>query len=298
MAHAALQSTTAAGPARALLLMLAAMASFVANDTLVKTVIDDLPLGEIIVVRGIMAAAFIGLIARAQGVAVRLPALMTKVVLLRAGLDSIGTMLFLAALVAMPIANLTAVMQAVPLIVTLIGMLFLGERVGWRRMLAITIGFCGVLLVVKPAATGPTLYELCALGVVFAVAIRDVVTRRIPAGIPSIAIALVNAAVVTLAGVAMLAFQDLLPLSPGQFMRLAGAAVFLATGYMCMVATLRAAQLSATAPARYSIIVFAILSGIVFFGEIPDRWAFLGIALIVASGLYAIYRERRQSTQP
>ena len=189
-----------ASPARPLLLMLAAMAAFVANDTLVKTVVNDLPVGEIVAVRGVAATLFIAAIARAQGHAFSPARMFSKAVVLRASLDAAATLLFIAALASMQIANLTAVMQAVPL-------------------------------------------------------------------------------------------------SASQLLRLAVAALLLGIGYMCMVATLRMAQLSVTAPARYSIIVFAILSGIFVFGQFPDHWALLGIAMIVITGLYAIYRERMPSTQ-
>jgi drug/metabolite transporter (DMT)-like permease len=290
-------SPAPASAVRPLLLMLAAMASFVANDTLVKTVIDDLPVGEIIAVRGAMAAGFIALIALASGQTANLRQVARPIVMVRAVLDSTATLLFLVALGFMQIANLTAVMQAVPLVVTLIGMLFLGEPVGWRRLTAISVGFLGVLLVVKPAAT-PLVYEVCALGVVVTVALRDLATKRIPSSVPSILVALVNAVFVGTMGAIVLLFQHVVPLSLDQFIRLAGAALCLASGYICMVATLRTARLSTTAPARYSIIVFAILSGIVVFDQFPDRWALLGIALIVTSGLYAIHRERIRMVKP
>ena len=291
------EMASSASPARPLLLMLAAMAAFVANDTLVKTVVNDLPVGEIVAVRGVAATLFIAAIARAQGHAFSPARMFSKAVVLRASLDAAATLLFIAALASMQIANLTAVMQAVPLTVTLIGWAFLGERVGWRRMLAISIGFCGVLLVVKPAWDGPKLPELLALGVVITVALRDVCTRRIAADVPSVMVALANAIFITAVGAVLLLFQDAVPLSASQLLRLAVAALLLGIGYMCMVATLRMAQLSVTAPARYSIIVFAILSGIFVFGQFPDHWALLGIAMIVITGLYAIYRERMPSTQ-
>ena len=280
---------TRAGSARPLLLMIGAMASFVANDTLIKTVVDQLPVGEIVLVRGIIAAMFIAVIARAQGLATGLSAVFSRPVCIRAGIDTVGTLLFVFSLGFMQIANLTAVLQAVPLAVTLIGLAFLGESVGWRRILAIVIGFCGVLLVVKPSAS-LSLHELSALGVVIAVALRDVATKRIAASVPSVTIALANAVFVTSAGAILLVFQDAVPLTFNLFIRLAGAAVFLALGYLCMVATLRSADLSTTAPARYSIIVFAIMSGVLVFGQFPDRWACAGIVLIVSSGFYAIRR--------
>ena len=277
---------------RAVLLMLAAMACFVINDTLVKTLSSEVPVGEIVVVRGVMTALMIALIVRAQGMASPPRRMLAPAVCVRASLDALGTLLFVTALAHMQIANLTAVLQAVPLTVTLMGALFLGETVGWRRWSAIAAGFAGVLLIVKPSATGLSVYEVCAIGVVLCVAVRDLVTKRIDASIPSSSVALANAVFVTVSGGVLFFFQGYVPLSMPQFFALAAAAVFLGLGYLCMVATLRAADLSTTAPARYSIIVFAIASGALVFGQFPDMAAQGGIALVVASGLYAMRRER------
>jgi drug/metabolite transporter (DMT)-like permease len=277
---------------RAVLLMLGAMACFVINDTLVKTLSSEVPVGEIVLVRGAMTALMIALIVRAQGMASPPRQMFAPAVCVRASLDALGTLLFITALAHMQIANLTAVLQAVPLTVTLLGALFLGESVGWRRWSAIATGFAGVLLIVKPSPSGLSLYEVCAIGVVLCVALRDLVTKRIDATIPSSFIALANAVFVTLFGGIVCFFQGVVPLSVPQFLVLAAAAVFLGLGYLCMVATLRAADLSTTAPARYSIIVFAIISGALVFGQFPDGWALTGIGLIAASGLYAMQRER------
>ena len=110
---------------------------------------------------------------------------------------------------------------------------------------------------------------------------------------PMLAVAFANALFVTLGGLVLALAQDWVHPQLWHILLLAGSALFLATGYMCMVVTLRLADLSATAPFRYAIVLFSLLSGVLVFGEIPDPWAFAGMALIVASGLYAIHRETR-----
>ena len=283
--------------------MVLAMGSFVANDTMVKLVGTSLPVGEIIALRGIMAALFIAAICASQGVLASLPQLRNKSVLARASLDLVATILFITALMHMEIANLTAVLQAVPLAVALLSVLFLGEKVGWRRASAIVLGFIGVLLIVKPAPQTLTLYDFFALLVVVAVAVRDLVTRRIPARVPTLIVALANAVFVTLGGAMLLLFEGYVMPQGWQIAYLAVAAVFLASGYMFMVATLRLGELSATAPFRYTIMIFAIMSGILVFSEFPDVLAITGMVLIVATGLYAAHREARlkdisQTTAP
>ena len=273
--------------------MVLAMASFVSNDTMVKLVGKSLPVGEIIALRGILAALFIAAICAAQGVLSSWPQLRNGNVLARASLDLIATILFISALMHMQIANLTAVMQAVPLAVACLSVLFLGEKVGWRRTTAIVLGFIGVLLIVKPAPQSLSHYDLFALLVVVAVAVRDLVTRRIPARVPTLIVALANAIFVTLGGMVLLLFQGSVMPQAWQAAYLAVAAIFLSSGYMFMVATLRLGELSATAPFRYTIMIFAITSGILVFGEFPDGLAIAGMALIVGTGLYAAHREAR-----
>lgn len=278
---------------RAGLFMVLAMGSFVTNDTLIKLVGQSLPVGEIIMVRGVMAIAIIAAICAHLGVLGNVTQLRNGRVMARAGLDLVATIAFVTALMHMQIANLTAVMQAVPLAVALLSRVFLGEQVGWRRISAIVLGFVGVLMIVKPDPMDFDIYELLALLIVFAVAVRDLVTKRIPVRIPSFVVALANACFVTAGGVVLSLASGLIWPEPWQIGLLALAAVFLSSGYLFMVETLRLGDLSATAPFRYSIMIFAIISGVAVFGEYPDMIAAAGMVLIVASGLYAAHREAR-----
>ena len=129
--------------------------------------------------------------------------------------------------------------------------------------------------------------------IVIAVALRDIVTRHIPLRVPTLIIALANATFVTAGGAVLALFQDFVMPQAWQFAYLGAAAIFLGTGYMFMVATLRLGDLSATAPFRYSIMLFAIISGVLVFGEYPDWLASAGMVLIAATGLYAAHRESR-----
>jgi drug/metabolite transporter (DMT)-like permease len=276
---------------RAGLFMVLAMGSFVANDTIVKLVGQSLPVGEIIMIRGAMAALILGLICAWKGLLPELPRIAQPSVLLRSLFDVIGTIAFVTALMHMQIANLTSVMQAVPLAVVLLSMVFLKEEVGWRRMTAIIGGFIGVLMIIKPSIASFNVYELLALLIVLAVAIRDILTKRIPARIPIFVIAFGNACFVTLGGTALAMSQGVHWPEPWQLGLLALAACFLSSGYLCMVTTLRVGDISGTAPFRYSVMIFAILSGILVFGEFPDGIAIIGMGLIVVCGLYAARRE-------
>jgi drug/metabolite transporter (DMT)-like permease len=257
---------------RAGLLMVLAMGSFVCNDTLGKLVGQSLPVGELIFIRGSISVLLIGAICLWQGLLPELPRIRQKSILLRSSCDVIATISFVTALMHMQIANLTSVMQAVPLAVALLSAVFLGEEAGWRRMAAIIGGFIGVLMIVKPSVTSFNVYEVLAR-------------------IPIFVVALANACFVTLGGGALAVVQGVQLPEAWQIGMLALAACFLSSGYLLMVATLRAGELTATAPFRYSVMVFSILSGILVFGEVPDRVAILGMAMIVVCGLYAARRE-------
>ena len=283
---------------RAGLFMVLAMGSFVCNDTMVKILGEHLPVGEIIALRGFMAMLIIGVICLRQGLLRDVPKLLQRNVLARSSLDVIATIAFVTALMHMPIANLTAVMQAVPLAVALLSMVILKEKVGWQRMVAIIAGFIGVLMIVKPSISHASLYEFLTLLIVLSVALRDISTKRIPSRIPTFLVAFGNAGFVTAGGLSLSTMQGMVKPEPWQLGLLALAALCLSSGYLFMVATLRLGELSGTAPFRYSVMVFAIISGVLVFGQFPDEIAMLGMALVVAAGLYAARREALQAAKP
>jgi drug/metabolite transporter (DMT)-like permease len=276
---------------RAGLFMVLAMGSFVVNDSCVKIVGQTLPVGEIIGLRGTVSVALIAAIAAWHGVIADIRHVVSRPVATRATLDLISTVAFVTALMHMELANLTAIMQAVPLAVAFLSAVFLGEKVGIRRTTAIAVGFVGVLFILRPTPSDFTLHDGLALLIVFGVAVRDLVTKLIPAKVPTLIVALANALFVTIGGTLFGLIEGFIWPELWQLAALCAAAVFLACGYMFMVATLRLGELSATAPFRYSILLFAILSGVAVFGEFPDGWAVIGMALIVAAGLYAAHRE-------
>lgn len=288
---------SASAPAKAGIYMVLAMGAFVTNDTFVKLYASDVPVGQIVMVRGALATVLVIAICRWHGVLDQAPRIFSGLVLARAGLDLVGTLLFITALMHMPIANLTSIMQSVPLVVIAFAALFLGERVGWRRTLAVVIGLVGVLFIVKPSPSQFSIYEGFALFIVLNLAVRDIITRRIASHVPSLIIALANAVFVTLGGLALGLYQGFAPMTLAQFLGLGAAAMFLGVGYVFMVATLRIGEIAATAPYRYAIVLFAILSGVIVFREYPDGLAFLGMALVVGSGIYAIHREMVLSRQ-
>ena len=273
--------------------MAVSMAVFTMNDTITKAVSSEMNFGQMMLVRGVVAIALIAALAWHQGALRPLRTLMMKPVALRVIGEVGGTISFLAAIVHLPLANTAAIFQALPLAVTLGAALIFSEPVGWRRWSAIATGFIGVLIIVRPGLAGFSQFSLFALVSVVFCAVRDLATRQIPAQIPSLFITLLTTVTVTLAGAAILfPLGGWTPPSSRGLGLLTLAAVLLLVGYQCVIMALRTGDISAVAPFRYSALLWAMLLGYVVFGDVPDTMMVLGASIIVASGLYAFYRER------
>jgi drug/metabolite transporter (DMT)-like permease len=273
--------------------MAAVMAAFTINDAITKAVLAEMNFGQVMLVRGLFAIVLIAALALHQRALRPLRTLMMTAVVLRVAGEIGGTILFLAAIVNLPLANTTAILQVLPLAITLGAALTFSESVGWRRWLAIAAGFIGVLIIVRPGVEGFNQFSLFALISVIFCAIRDLATRRIPASIPSLFVTLVTTVSVTIAGAAILApLGGWTPPSGRALALLAFAAVLLLIGYQCIIMALRTGDISAVAPFRYSALLWAMLLGYLVFGDRPDAMMVTGASIIVSSGLYAFYRER------
>ena len=279
--------------ARGALLMSAAMAAFTINDSFMKALADDLPLFQAIFLRGLGATTALVLWAWATG-AFRVAVARSdwRRVAVR-GVAEIGAAWFvILALFNLPLATVTAVLQALPLTVTLAAALFMGERVGWRRFTAIGVGFCGVLLIVRPGPDGFNAYALLALAAVACVTLRDLVTRRLTPTMPSLLVAAAVSGMVTVfAGLASLT-ETWAPLPADTALRVAGAAGFVILGYVFSVGSMRVGEIGAVAPFRYTSLIWALILGLVVFGEWPDPLTLLGAGIVAATGLYTLWRER------
>jgi S-adenosylmethionine uptake transporter len=272
------------------------MAAFTFNDTLVKVIGGQLQLFQIISLRGLLATSLIFLLARTLGkLRFNLRRRDWGLVAARCASEIGATYCFLAALMIMPIANITAVLQALPLTVTLGAAVFLGEEVGWRRMAAILLGFCGVLLIVRPGPDGFSDGALYALLAVAFVTARDLTTRRMSSEVPSLTVTLLASISVTVFALICSLGVEWEPVSLSQVMLLIGAAVFILGGYSLSVMVMRVGEISFVSPFRYTGLIWAILLGWLVFGDWPDGLTLLGAVIVVGTGLFTVIRERRQA---
>jgi len=287
---------------RGALLMLIGMAAFTLSDAIMKLLSAEVPLFQTLFWRGIAVSLVLALMAWRMGAfRVALSGTDRRMVLVRAAADTASTWFFLQALYNMPLANLTAIMQALPLTVTLGAALFLREPLGWRRLVAIGVGFVGVLLIVRPDAEGFDRHALYALLCVALVTARDLLTRGMGRSIPSLMVALANAVMVTLFGLIGSTTEGFALPGPHALALLSGTALCIVAGYLMTVMAVRTGELAVVTPFRYTGLVWALVLGLVLLGEWPDGITILGAALIVATGLFTLYRQRviaRRSRAP
>ncbi|MFC6444076.1 DMT family transporter [Shinella zoogloeoides] len=283
---------------RGAIYMAVGMAAFTCNDALVKSVTHAMNTGQILFLRGLMTSVLVLLIAKWMGALGSWRIVLEPAVALRLVSEVFASLAYVSALGAMPLANTSAILQALPLAVTLGAALFLGEEVGWRRWLAIAAGFAGVLIVIRPGPEGFSMAAIYVIASVIGAAARDLATRRIRSDVPSIFVSAVTAVVITLVGgVLVVPMGGWQPVQPDVLARLAMASALLLVGYQTLVTAMRTGEISFIAPFRYTSLIWAIAIGFLFFGEVPDFWMTVGVAVIVASGLYTFYRENLRRTK-
>ncbi|MDP2733949.1 MAG: DMT family transporter [Hoeflea sp.] len=280
---------------RGIILMVLGMAGFAAEDMFIKLAASGLPVGQILVVLGFLGALVFAVYARLNGTSVISRGFFHPAVLLRNLSEMIGGLCFVTALTLIPLATLTTILQATPLLVTMGAALVLGEAVGWRRWTAILIGFGGVLLVIRPGFEG---FEPAALWGVLAViglAIRDLASRKVPKSISSLQLSAWGFFAVGVSGAILLAFTggaEVPSLREGFY--LAGALSVGVGAYWALTEATRIGEIGVVTPFRYARLVFSTFIGILVFSEFPDGYTLAGACIIIATGIYTIMRERKR----
>lgn len=277
---------------RAILLMLGAMGLFVINDALVKLARETYPLGQVLMLRGSFAIAIALALVFILHDGPHLRLAFRPYVLLRGFVEAAVALLFVWALGLMPIGNLTAIMQASPILIVVLAVLFRIEAIGWRRMVAIAVGFCGVLLIVRPSTSGFDHVSLIALAAAVLVAARDLLTRKIGSNAPSSVVSLTSTAAVAACAIVLMPFERWEPMWRVETVYLMGAALLVTLGSLLVIAAYRQGDVGVVSGYRYSIAVFAVAVGYLVWGDIPDLLTTLGIVTIIGSGLYTMHRQR------
>jgi drug/metabolite transporter (DMT)-like permease len=265
----------------------------ICGDAFLRGPSAELPLGQLVAGRSIVACACLALAAWWQGVLRWHRGLHSMAMVIRVAAEIGAALFFIAAILRMPFANAAAILQFIPLVTTVAAAWLFAERVGWQRWCAGAIGLLGVGLVLQPGSSGFTWWSLLAVAAMLCMSLRDLATTRIDRSVPTLLIGAVSAAGVAVSSLAMLPLAPW-PLPSAQAAGLVAAGgVFVAAGFYCMVQAMRLGEVSAVAPFRYGTVLWALLIGIVVWDEVPNLLAVLGIVIVVAPGLAMFARERR-----
>ena len=280
------------GSTQGIVAMVAATALFCCGDAMMKLAAAKLPTTETMFVRSVTSACLVLVFAWLTG-ALKLARLaLSKPMGARAGGDVVASLLFQAALGRMPFADVMAVLQVAPLTLTAGSALFLGEKVGWRRWSAVGVGLLGALLIVKPGTSAFTWWSVAAVVSVLFSSLRDISTRRMDPRLPTAVILGFSALAVTFASLAGCLFETWHRPDATTSLMLLAAGICSMLGQLCVITSVRAAEISVVAPFRYAGIVWALVLDLAIWTHLPDVWAMIGIGAVSGAGIYTFYRER------
>lgn len=284
-------------PELAMVLMLAAMLILPGIDAIAKWLSGAISSGQIAWSRFFFQTLLmLPLYLRTRG-PVWTPALGLHA--LRGALIALATLLFFSALKYLPLAEAISIFFVEPLILTLLGALFLGESVGWRRLTAVAVGFAGALIIIRPSFHNLGLPALLPLGTASSFAVYLILTRKLAqheqpermqfyAGVFGGLVMTVALLAGSATNITVLSF--VWP-DGAQWLLLAGLGIIATAGHLLVVHAFRRASAGLLAPFQYVEIIGATFLGLVFFGDFPDALTWVGVAIIVGSGIYIFRRE-------
>jgi drug/metabolite transporter (DMT)-like permease len=276
---------------RGILLTLLSAVLFSTTNAAAKWVMTDLPAGELLWVRSIVAFSLVSLFIRRGEWATLWSGGLLRFHLLRNLCSAIEVMCFYWAIARTPLADMTTIYLAGPIYVTAMAAIFLREHVGWRRWSAVLVGFAGVIVAVRPgggSVSAPELVAVCG-SVLYATSL--VVTRRLRST-PSTLLVATQMGALFLVSSASATLGWVMP-TPVQLALMLAIGIVSMIAFWCVNQGLRLAAASAVAPFNYSSIVFATALGFLVFGDIPATATLLGAAIIIGAGLFIALRERR-----
>lgn len=276
---------------RGALIMMVCMSAFVLNDAFVRLAGNSLPLAQILFIRGLLTTVALLAFAFYNGVfsfAVSKPDRWR--ILFRSIAEALTAYFFLTAVMNMPFANVTAILQILPMTVTLAAAFVFKEKVGIIRIALIILGFLGVILIINPSADGFNVYAVYALIAVLLITVRDLITRKLSSEVHTLLPTVSASMGVLLFSIILMINTSLQPLNSQNSLFIFLAAFFIIFGYYTAVLVMRNGEISFIFPFRYSAILFALILGFIFFDEKPDKIALLGIVIVMLAGIVLMIR--------
>ena len=283
---------------RGIIYMIVAMACFTLGDMFVKLSSIQLPTGQVMIILGLGCSIVFGALLIRSGEPVWTRAFFERPVLLRNAGEIVGSFGMFTALAYSPLSTVTAITQTLPLLLTLVAALFLGEKVGKHRLGAVVVGFIGTLIVIRPGMNGFDQYALITLVAVIGMAMRDIGGRLTRRSISSLVLSFYSALTLLAFGTFLLSLSggaDMpTPTTSFYLLALIGAA---SLGLVMITQSVRTGELSVVAPFRYIRLLFAVLLGIFVLDEVIDGYTIVGSAITILAGMYIWIRENRLSAK-
>ena len=279
---------------RGSLWMVASMAGFAVEDAFIKSAAGAIPLGQVVIMMGLLGMIAFSVVALLNGEAPVPRAILSRTMAIRSGFEVTGRLFYALAITLTPISVASAILQASPLVVVLGAALIFGEKVGLRRWIIILVGFCGVLVILRPGFAGFDALSILALIGMLGFSGRDLATRAAPPSLSNAQLGVAGFVMLTLAGVIILAVTGgaVVPSLP-VLAKILAAAVFGVLGYGAITQAMRTGEVAVVTPFRYTRLLFAMILGITIFGERPDAATMIGSAIIVGCGVLILTTSRR-----
>lgn len=277
---------------RAIMLKLLSIALFAVMGGLIKYGARSLPVGEVVVLRSLFAFLPLAFMIQRSGGFGTLKTRRIGAHLRRSFPGFWGMVCGFSALTLLPLADATAINFAAPILTTLLAIPLLGERVGIHRGTAILVGFVGMLVMVRPGEASLSIGAIWGLTGAVATAFAMIAIRKMEATEPSLSIVFYYTLFCTIGGLISLPFAAEWPSLP-DFAALASAGMIGGVAQVLMTRSYRLAPASVIAPFDYTALIFAMIVGFTVWREVPSLTTLTGAGLVIASGLYILYRERQ-----
>jgi drug/metabolite transporter (DMT)-like permease len=273
--------------------MTLSMASFCLADLALKWACELLPTGQVMFILGLGCCALFWSIVSRKQEKVLTRVFFIPAVLLRTVGEAVAVIFIFLALINSAFTSVAAILQTLPLLMTLISFLFLGEKVGMRHLLAVVVGFAGVLLIIQPGADSFDVFSLYAVLAVIGLSMRDVGSHLSPSSISASMLALYGAMTFVVIGLVMMWFGGAKMPSLEAAGYLLAMILLASSGSYYTTKAMRLGEISVISPLRYTRLLFGMMVGVFILHEEVDQYMLLGSAIIVMAGLYVLFREQR-----
>ncbi|WP_170333138.1 DMT family transporter [Ruegeria arenilitoris] len=275
--------------------MTAGMALFALEDALLKGASAALPIWQILVLFGAGGTVIFAAVAMLRGTNLFHRDVLSRPMKVRVLFEILGRLFYVLAITLTPLSAATVILQATPLVVVAGAALFFGEAVGWRRWSAILIGLIGVVIIIQPTGDSFSALSILAVLGMLGFAGRDLASRAAPATLGTEVLGFYGFLCIVVAGLAYQFWEGapMAPLDLHTSLHVVGAILMGTAAYSALMKAMRTGEVSAVTPFRYSRLLFGVGLGVVMFGEQLDQTMWIGSALIVASGLYILWRGRQ-----